>query len=151
LVINRCPNCYNDKYIFSTEEEFQCGACGYTSDNIERDYYTEKFRDTLTGVLQLARGAKTSDYGEAWKSTGLVGIYIKLMIKESRLRSLVWEGNDPKVNGESVRDTLQDIIAYANYGILCLDEDNIKGSGEHTERLEAMLTKIQEELYHDRS
>jgi len=151
MLINSCPNCRQTQYIFSTDDEFECGACGYTSENTERDYYSVKFRKALTGVLELARGDKTSDYGEAWKTTGLVGIYIKLMIKESRLRSLVWEGNDPKVNGESVLDTLQDIIAYATYGILCLDEDNIKGSGEQTERLESMFTKLKEELDYVRS
>jgi len=150
LLIDKCPNCLNTKYLYSTQDELQCGACGYESDNLERDYYTVKFRDKLTSVLQLARGNKTADYGEAWQRTGLVGIYIKLMIKESRLRSLVWEGKEPKVD-ESVEDTLKDIIAYATYGLLCIDDGNVKGVGEHEARLEDMLKTIEEELENVRS
>ena len=150
MLIDKCPNCLNDKYLYVTQDELQCGACGYESDNLERDYYTVKFRDALTEVLTLARGNKTADYGEAWQRTGLVGIYIKLMIKESRLRSLVWEGKEPKVD-ESVRDTLKDIIAYAAYGLLCIDDGNIKGAGDHEDRLETMLENIEEELENVRS
>ena len=150
MLIDKCPNCLNQQFLYSTDTELECGACGYTSDNIERDYYTVKFRDALTEVLHLARGSKTSDYGEAWKTTGLVGIYIKLMIKESRLRSLVWEGKEPEVN-ESIRDTLMDIIAYAAYGLICYDEGNIKGTVVQEDRLEKMLKTIEEELENVRS
>lgn len=125
-----------------------CMACGWepTKEKHEREYYSKAFREVLNDIYNLARGGKTSDYGETWKRTGLVGIYIKLMIKEGRLRELVWKGKQPQVKGESVRDTLMDIAAYAVYGILCLDEDNYDGEQSRQEHLQAMLLNIKEEL-----
>lgn len=106
----------------------------------------KKFAEVLREVYSLARGVKSEDYGRTWAETGLVGIYIKLMIKEGRLRELVWKGKQPQVKGESIRDTLMDIAAYAVYGILCLDEDNYDGEQSRQERLQAMLLNIKEVL-----
>lgn len=143
LLLNRCPNCLNSQYLSVTEQEVTCGACGHHSEDVERDYYTLKFRESLGQVLELARGAKTADYGEAWQETGLVGIYIKLMIKHSRLRSLIWEKKEPQVD-ESVEDTLKDMIAYATYGLLCIQDGNIKGYDRSKIDVDNMIKELEE-------
>ena len=106
----------------------------------------QKFAEVMDEIYTLARGVKSADYGDTWRDSGLVGIYIKLMIKEGRLRELVWKNKTPKVQDESVRDTLMDIAAYAVYGILCLDEDNYDGEQSRQEHLQAMLLNIKEVL-----
>jgi hypothetical protein len=102
---------------------------------------TKKFVEVFREIFELARGRKTEDYGRTYAETGVIGIYIKLMIKVGRLRQLVWEGKKPK--NESTRDTLLDIAAYAIYGVICLDENNIVGNFEEKDEL---LMRIMEEL-----
>ncbi|MDI6840459.1 MAG: nucleotide modification associated domain-containing protein [bacterium] len=150
---NECPDCGNEVYDFTrpgdTKEDLHCFGCGWESiTKTERQKYDALFKGVLDQVYQLARGGggKTDDYGETWTRTGLVGIYIKLMIKEGRLRELVWKGKQPKVKGESVRDTLMDIAAYAVYGVICHDEGNYDGEQSRREHLQSMLSKIKEEL-----
>lgn len=107
--------------------------------------YTRKFRAVVDEVLHLARGEKTEAYGETWKNTGLLGIYIKIMIKEGRLHQLVWKDrNYEGTGGESVRDTLLDIAAYAIYGVIAFDEQNWDGPG--VSRVKALLQEISEDL-----
>lgn len=90
--------------------------------------YNIKFNEVLEEVYETARGSKTEDYGETWTRLGLLGIYVKLFIKEGRLNNLIWKNHGKKEpNNESIRDTLIDMAAYAVYGIICLDEDNIDG------------------------
>lgn len=131
-LLERCPNCWQQEMWEADYHagEAHCNACGYTSDNLLRDGYTLKFRSVLQEVLALARGPKTSDYGEAWQETGLRGIYIKIMIKHARLRSLVWQSHKPTLVDETVRDTLLDLAAYATYGVMCLDDKNDMGASE---------------------
>ena len=109
----------------------------YEPDDTYKDH--KKFAEVLNEVFQLARGSKTSDYGRTWAEAGLKGIYIKLMIKHGRLRNLIWSGKEPKVEDESLRDTLLDTVAYAIYGVMCLDEGNIDGEDifKQAERLAA--------------
>lgn len=145
----KCPKCDAELMDFSREgdrkNDWHCIKCGYI-DLEEKDIYDIGFKKVLQEVNSLARGRKTSDYGETWKRTGLMGIYIKLMIKEGRLRELVWGRKSPRVQGESIRDTLLDIAAYAVYGVLCLDEDNIEGDASRFEHLQAMKKAIVEEM-----
>ena len=42
----------------------------------------------------------------------------------------VWLANDPQVKGESVRDTLIDLLNYVLYAIFLLEEGNIRGPQE---------------------
>lgn len=107
--------------------------------------YTEKFRLVADEVLRLARGPKTEAYGETWKNTGLLGIYVKIMIKEGRLHQLVWKDrNFDGTGGESVRDTLLDIAAYAMYGVIAFDEKNWEGSTES--RIKLLLQEVGDQL-----
>lgn len=115
-------------------------------DTKEKLKYDALFQNQLKDLYSLARGAKTADYGETWRESGLLGIYIKLMIKEGRLRELIWKNKKPVVADESVRDTLQDLAAYAIYGVICYDEGNYDGEHSRREHLEEMLTNIKEEL-----
>lgn len=108
--------------------------------------YTNKFYKIMGEIGKLARGAKTNDYGETWKRLGLVGIYVKIFIKEGRLSELIWHKKEQKVKGESVRDTLLDLAAYAIYGIICLDENNIDGAEAKTEHSASLKAEMIEAL-----
>lgn len=108
----------------------------------EQQKYSREFKEKLAEVYDLARGKKTEAYGETWKRTGLRGIYIKLMIKEGRLKEMVWRQRKLEQQDESVRDTLQDIAAYAIYGIICYDEGNLEGVDD----LDMDLELIKKEL-----
>jgi hypothetical protein len=64
------------------------------------------------------------------------------MIKDGRLRNLIWEGKEPEVGNESLRDTLIDLTAYGVYSLICLDEGNIEGQEEVKEDHMALLDKV---------
>jgi hypothetical protein len=110
-------------------------------------YYDEKFLDVLKEVYDTARGSKTNDYGETWTRLGLVGIYVKIFIKEGRLNNLVWKSRGKKrPKNESIRDTLIDLAAYSIYGIICLDENNIIGNEAKQDYLQEMYDAIGKQL-----
>lgn len=139
----KCSNCG-----FEPMDEV-CRACGNDqNDEVpEREIYTARFDQVLAEVHELARGEKTTAYGEAWADTGLRGIYIKLMIKEARLREMVWNKSDPTGFTESVRDTLLDMVAYATYGILSLDDANIDGNRDELYKIAKTLEELIGEKY----
>lgn len=115
---------------------------------IERAKYTGLFTTIANQIIDTARGVKTSDYGETWKRLGLMGLYVKIFIKEGRLNELIWKkgGKQVAAKNEGIRDTLIDIAAYAIYGIIALDEDNITGEVSTREHLLAMRKAIDERL-----
>lgn len=117
-------------------------------ENKERERVTAAFRVALGEVMQTARGVKTEDYGETWKRLGLLGLYVKIFIKEGRLNELIWKKGGTQVASktEGIKDTLIDIAAYAIYGILALEEDNITGDVSTREHLLAMRKAIDERL-----
>lgn len=130
---------YNQMSLFDNED-----SGGKQIDKIAlRNHYTTRFRDVLEEIFKVARGVKTKDYNETWRRVGLKGNYIKIFIKEGRLRELIWEGKEPDVKDESLRDTLIDLAAYAVYSIICIDENNIDGKEfmeqENTETLQQAL------------
>lgn len=151
-MMKKCPECGDVLYDFSRPGDkmfdLHCMSCGWENDKGELTD-DQKFVEVMKEIYNLARGVKSQDYGDTWRDSGLVGIYIKLMIKEGRLRELVWKNKKPQVKGESIRDTLMDIAAYAIYGIMCYDEGNMDGDGRRRERLEEMLLNIKEELGND--
>ena len=111
--------------------------------------YTDKFNEILHNISILARGQKTTDYKETWKDGGLKGIFIKILIKYGRLRNLIWNKgclSKTAVKDESIRDTLMDLAAYAVYGIICYDENNIDGIKAESETLLEMKKAINERL-----
>jgi len=114
----------------------------------ERAYYTNRFIDTTEAIIEHVRGIKTSDYGETWKRLGLKGLYVKLFIKEGRLNELIWKKDAQQVASktEGIRDTLLDMAAYAIYGMIALEEDNIHGEAAVEEHLLAMRAAIDERL-----
>ena len=115
---------------------------------IERAKYTGLFTTIANQIIDTARGVKTSDYGETWKRLGLMGLYVKIFIKEGRLNELIWKKGGKQVasKNEGIRDTLIDIAAYAIYGIIALDEDNVTGEVSTREHLLAMRKAIDERL-----
>lgn len=114
----------------------------------ENHKYDRKFINVIEEVLNTARGVKTEDYGNTWKRLGLLGLYVKIFIKEGRLNELIWKkgGTQVAAKNEGIKDTLIDIAAYAIYGILALDEDNINGETSTREHLLAMRKAIDERL-----
>lgn len=71
--------------------------------------------------------AKEKDYGSTWAELGLKGIYIYLKAKAGRLKNLVWWGNPAAVAGESIRDTLIDMLNYILFALYLLDTNNWDG------------------------
>lgn len=116
------------------------------SPKVVANKYTERFVHVLNEMLGLARGAKTSDYGETWNKLGLQGLYVKLMIKEGRLHELIWNKKTAQVSGESVRDTLIDMACYSVYSIIALDEGNIDGSVQKKEYYVEMMEQLKKRI-----
>lgn len=57
---------------------------------------------------------KNHDYGDDnITSLGAKGVYVRMHDKMCRLKMLLWEARDPKVQDESVQDTLNDLACYA--------------------------------------
>jgi len=114
--------------------------------NDERLHYTKRFSLVCEHILDVARGVKTEDYGETWKRLGLMGIYVKIFIKEGRLNELIWKKGAAQATAknESIEDTLLDIAAYAIYGILALNDNNIDGEQATEEHLKDMAYAINE-------
>lgn len=111
-------------------------------------YYSSRFSAVMDEIFYLARGAKTEDYGETWRRTGLRGVHIKLMIKEGRLRQLIWENKvkETAVKEESIRDTLMDMAAYSIYGVIAYDEGNLDGTNVNGSEMEGMLKKALDQV-----
>ena len=109
--------------------------------------YNIKFRDVIEELYRLARGSKTSDYGETWNKLGLMGLYVKIMIKEGRLNNLVWnQETQTEVKHEGIRDTLLDLAAYSIYSVVALDEGNLDGSQERNAHYRAMMDELTQRL-----
>lgn len=139
-----CPGC--DDTLDETNVAYQRGD--RKPETSERAYYTNRFIDTTEAIVEHVRGVKTSDYGETWKRLGLMGLYVKLFIKEGRLNELIWKKGGKQVASktEGIRDTLLDMAAYAIYGMIALEEDNILGEVAVEEHLLAMRAAIDERL-----
>ena len=61
---------------------------------------------------------KNKAYGsESLTATGIRGIYVRLIDKVYRLQNLV-ESPETDNLGESIEDTLKDIINYSAYGVV---------------------------------
>lgn len=84
-------------------------------------------RPALEGIHRecLDLGArKSADYGQvgdAIAMAGIPGIATRLLDKQLRICSLTKNGYKPKVQDESLRDTLMDMVNYATYAIALLD------------------------------
>jgi hypothetical protein len=73
--------------------------------------------------LDLAE-QKNHDYSssvDVIRTTGINGIAVRLFDKASRLLSLVQKGNQ-QVKDENIRDTLNDLANYADFGVSLLDD-----------------------------
>jgi hypothetical protein len=137
LLTKICPHCNGEVTVDNT------GCINLTDpfEGNERASYTAKFSEAAESIVELARGIKTSDYGETWKRLGLKGIYVKIFIKEGRLNELIWNKDCKEIanKNEGIKDTLMDIAAYAMYGMLALEENNIYGDEASAEHLNTMV------------
>jgi len=144
LLAEVCPHCNGAVTVENT-------GCINLTDPFggnEQAYYTSKFSEAAESIVELARGVKTSDYGETWRRLGLKGIYVKIFIKEGRLNELIWNKDCKGIasKNESIKDTLQDIAAYAMYGIIALEEDNVFGDEASAEYLNTMVKGLLETI-----
>jgi len=135
-----CPSCNGKLDVHN----IGCVVVTDTIYNNEREHYTTKFIEVAESIIEHARGDKTDDYGETWKRLGLMGLYIKIFIKEGRLNQLIWKkkGKEVSVKDETIRDTLKDIAAYAMYGMIAYDEGNINGDETSAEYINEMLVSL---------
>ena len=100
-----------------------------TADEYTKNYEIEiKTANLIERVEKINKEAleimlnKNKDYGAKIDNialTGIVGIAVRLIDKVSRVYSLT--AKDPDVKDESMRDTLLDIINYANIGVQLID------------------------------
>jgi len=81
----------------------------------------EKFKKVQNEGLEMFR-KKNSDYGEAYKKFGLIGVLTRL--EDKILRCLnISNKNVQLVNDESLRDTLLDLHNYSALALLLLNEE----------------------------
>lgn len=84
----------------------------------------EKFKRVQNEGLETFR-KKNSDYGEAYKKFGLIGVLTRL--EDKILRCLnISNKNIRLVNDESLKDTLLDLHNYSALAILLLNEEEKK-------------------------
>ena len=84
----------------------------------------EKFKRVQSEGLEIFR-KKNSDYGEAYKKFGLIGVLTRL--EDKILRCLnINNKNIQLVNDETLRDTLIDLHNYAALALLLLNDEEKK-------------------------
>jgi hypothetical protein len=144
LLAEICPHCNG----VITADNTGCINLTDPFEGNEQAYYTSKFTEAAESVVELARGIKTSDYGETWRRLGLKGIYVKIFIKEGRLNELIWNKDCKTIanKNEGIKDTLQDIVAYGLYGLIALEEDNIFGDEASAVYLNTMIKGLLETI-----
>lgn len=89
----------------------------------------EKEVDIVFEQMQDILKKKNIMYGGASMDLGMVGNYVHLHDKISRLRKLVSlmfkdEGTKPKLHFEGIEDTLRDLIGYSTIGLIILAEED---------------------------
>ena len=81
----------------------------------------EKFKRVQNEGLEIFR-KKNADYGEAYKTFGLIGVLTRL--EDKLLRTLNISNKQIQlVDDESLRDTLIDLHNYSALAILLLNEE----------------------------
>ena len=67
---------------------------------------------------------KQLDYGPGnIAMTGVYGLAVRLSDKVARLLNLSAGGRSPRVRDESLRDTFEDVLNYAVFGIMLLNDE----------------------------
>lgn len=76
-------------------------------------------------TLQVA-WRKAAGYGMAWQRQGYMGNLARIFSKADRLRELMW--NDKALefppDGESTRDTLEDLVSIVAFAVINLAAEN---------------------------
>lgn len=90
--------------------------------------------EKITEEMQFLYDAKNSDYadsfGESIREFGLIAGVVRIYDKCNRLKQLIKNGYAPKVDDESIIDTLTDLANYAV--MLRIEVENINQNGEKT-------------------
>ena len=97
-------------------------ASGIIALDTELQLATDPLDDIFEEAVELAE-MKSNDYGgtiDNIKLTGIGGIVVRLIDKAARIHSLT-HGTEQKVKTESIQDTLIDVVNYAAFSILLID------------------------------
>lgn len=109
-------------------------AVPVSQENFEN--HVDKTFEEMSSILK----EKNRMYGGASMDLGMVGNYVHLYDKVSRLRTLVnimfSEVDRDLVSFEGIEDTLRDIIGYATIGLAILNEQNSDSKKEKVEYVE---------------
>jgi hypothetical protein len=82
-------------------------------------------RHNIDEILEEASSLlirKNTDYGDAWKRSGIIGLLVRLGDKLTRVENL--NGRRALVADETIRDTLIDIIGYAVLALIVNDKSD---------------------------
>lgn len=95
---------------------------------------TSKYSQVVSEALELAL-RKNADYSgskiDNISLTGVNGIAVRLIDKVSRAYNLS-SGHERMVKEESMRDTFIDIINYAIFAVMMIDNEWVEGQGGNT-------------------
>lgn len=97
----------------------------------------QPLRNVVGDALRLAEH-KNGQYGDAWRKNGYMGNLARIISKTDRLNNLLWRDPDGAGyplpanydrDGETVRDTLLDLINLSGFMLANWSEENRWGSG----------------------
>lgn len=67
---------------------------------------------------------KSNDYGvRCWQELGAKGLFADINRKYWRLRNIIWDGNEPMVSDENIRDTVLDLANHCIQLAIMLKEN----------------------------
>lgn len=67
---------------------------------------------------------KSQDYGQAWRSQGYLGNVARVLSKSARLKNMLWREDPLRGSGESIEDTLLDLINISAFAVINFRENN---------------------------
>lgn len=91
----------------------------------------DAFTAHADATLRLVR-EKDKAYGGAWQQQGYMGNLARIMSKTARLQSMMWRDDPDRYHldemGESITDTLHDLMALAAFMATNIEEENRWGT-----------------------
>ena len=100
----------------------------YPPDGVEGLPTVQQAVEVLAAAL-ATMVAKDRAYGGAWREQGWMGNLARIMSKAARLRNLLWRDLTGEENGETVADTIQDMINLLVFMTLNRQRGNRWGHG----------------------
>ena len=66
---------------------------------------------------------KNEQYGSAFESLGIKGLFVMIWGDANKLRVNLWEKSSPAVTEEKLKDILRDISITANMALMLMESD----------------------------